>query len=87
MLRLVGRRDCDWSFEMSRDALLHHMLQACEGAHDDIPVLANHVDAIVDVAAQCRGDERSGPGIRVDKGPPGAAVRVERGGQQVLAGR
>ena len=87
MLRLVGGRNCGWGFEMSRDALLHHMLQACEGAHDDVPVLADDIDAIVDVTAQCRGDERVGSRIRVDKGPPDAAVRVERRGQQVLAGR
>ena len=76
-----------WGFEMGRDALLYHMLQACEGAHDDVPVLADDIDAVVNVAAPCRGDERVGSGIRVDKGPPGAAVRVKRGGQQVLAGR
>ena len=69
VLRLIRRRHSDWCLVVGRDALLHHMLKTSEGAHDDVPVLAHNVDAVIDMAAQCRRDERVGSKVRVDKGP------------------
>lgn len=53
MLCMLGRCNGNRGFEVSRDALLDNMLEACKGAHDDIPVLAHNIDTVIDVAAQC----------------------------------
>ena len=77
MLWLVRRRRGNWRFVVSSYALLNDMLQACQGAHNYVPMLADNINSVIDMTAQRRRDKRITPQIGIDKCPACTPVGVE----------